>query len=1083
MRPWLSWLPLLLLSAAACAGAATPEQIEHFERKVRPVLAARCFSCHSSQVKTAFAGLRLDTQAGLMKGSDMGPVVMPGDVAASRLLQAVRGELKQRMPPAGKLSDPEIAALEKWIADGAAWPAGTAETAAAPASGGFDLEKRRREHWAWQPLRRPPPILPPAAASAGAPANPVDRFLAAARAAKSLQPAARADALTLLRRAAFDLTGLPPAVEDIAAFTRDSSPAAFERYVDRALSSPQFGERLARRWMDLVRYTESHGSEGDPDVPQAWRYRDYLIRAFNNDVPYDQLLREHLAGDLLSAPRLDTAAGLNESLIGAAHWRMVEHGFQPVDPWEDRVKWADNQIDVFSKAFQGLTISCARCHDHKFDAISQRDFYALFGVLAGARPTQVAIDAPARLNTNRTELAVTRRAIKQKLVEAWLAAAGAPLRIAARLDALAGEKSEEDRESITGLWKQWRASSEPRKVWEREASYWRGVHAKPFSAAKGGFDVRQDYGRWTRHGTGAPAAASPPGEFAVAPSGRRAIHGIYPSGVYSHLLSSKHNAVVASPRFKVDSKWISFRVLGGNFSNVNLIIENYAVPRGGIYNLRFSPKVDKMGWARWDATFWKGFSAYIEFATYEDVTHFALDEEQARLKPRPAAPRDGRSWFGVQQVVFHDQDDRPREEPVPAAALLAAAPGAESVDDVAGAIRRAVEAWRDTRLTEEQAVLLDWLVRHDVLPVALDDVEGLRDLVEDYRRLEEQVPVARRAPGVVDEAGPDQRLLVRGNHNNLGEAVPRRYLSALAPAGGEAPVYDDPRLMRLRLAEAVASPANPLTARVMVNRIWQWMFRRGLVGTVDNFGKLGHRPTHPELLDYLAQRFIDEGWSIKRLLRLLATSEAYQMSSAAASPRVREEDAANLLLTRQNARRLEAEEIRDAVLAASGELDDAMYGPSIETYYAHDTGKTKGDKAKGPLDGRGRRSVYLEVRRNVVHPFLEVFDVPKPASTRGQRDVTTVPAQSLALLNSEFIVDQSRKWARRLAASPDAHVRVERIFLNALGRPAVAVERDQALSFIASLAAEYSSADPLDERKWQDLAQSVFNFKEFLYVR
>jgi hypothetical protein len=1009
-------LPLLLPAAAAGADV--------FETDIRPLLAEHCYACHSSRVKAPFAGLRLDSPSAIRKGADSGPILVPGDPAASRLLRAVRGQLTQLMPPTGKLPPDRIAALEAWIAAGAPMPN---EAAAAPASGGFNLLERRRDHWAWHPVR---PSTPPAVTGTAWPVTPTDRFLLARMEAAGLRPSPDADRSTLIRRLSYDLHGLPPSPGQIRTFLDDTAPGAWERLVDRFLASPRFGERMARRWMDLVRYSESHGSEGDPDTPEAWRYRDYLIRAFNSDVPYDQFIREHLAGDLLPQPRLNAKEGLNESVIGAAQLRMVEHGFQPVDPWEDRVKWTDNQIDVFAKTFQGLTISCARCHDHKFDAISQKDYYALFGIFAGARPTQVAIDEPQRLDLHRAELTQLKRDIRAALAADWLAAT-LPVEAFAELDSL-----------------------RPAAKTAQEAGAFNQAN---FTEA---WDLRHDFAKWIGHGRGFPSHPSAPGEFALLPEGDAAIAGIYPGGAYTHLLSNKHSGVIASPRFKIETDSISLRLLGGNFSFAQLIIENYAVPRGGIYHLRYSPKKDEMGWVRWDTTFWKGFTAYIEFATLDDVTHFLPDAQSQTMKPRPQPKRDGRSWIGAQRVFFHNNALTPKEDSHPALYLLDEnRPASALLPDV-------IRAWGAARpLTEDQAAFLDFFVRRGHLPRTLDRLPTAAPLLTRYRTLEAAIPVPRRAPGVFDEAPPPQKLLVRGNHKNFGDAVPQRYLAALDSAA-----YPDARLARLQLADHVASPENPLTARVMVNRAWQHLFRRGLVGSVDNFGKLGEKPSHPDLLDWLAARFIKDGWSVKNLYRLLANSRAYRMSSAAPAG-AETTDPSNRLLSHQSIRRLEAEEVRDAILAASGQLDAAMFGPSVDVHYAHDTGKTKGDKPKGPLDGNGRRSVYLEIRRNATNPFLDVFDFPKPASTRGERDVTNTPAQPLALLNSPFVIGQSEKWAKQLAAIADEHARLEAVFLRALGRPPTPDERDRALSYAAGA------------ESWRDLVHSVFNFKEFLYVR
>ena len=1084
-------LPLagFLVSPRLEAEPLSAEQIEFFESKVRPLLAKNCYQCHSAKAKPLFAGLRLDSRAGVLKGGNAGPVIIAGDPEHSRLIQAVQGETLQ-MPPTGKLKDNDIAALVKWVEMGAPWPEDEAPAAAAQASV-FDLEARKREHWAWQPVRsNPPPQVRNHNWAQGA----VDRFVLAKLEAEGLTPAAPAGRYTLLRRLSFDLTGLPPSPEDIEDFANDHSPVAYERLVDRLLESPRFGERWARHWMDLVRYSESHGSEGDPDVPQAWRYRDYLIRSLNQDVPYDQLVREHLAGDLLPDPRWSADGRTNESILGPAHFRMIEHAYDPVEPWEDRVKWVDNQVDVFSKAFQGLTVSCARCHDHKFDAISQKDFYALFGTFVGARPIQTSIDDPAYLRLHSDELAALKGRIRNQLADAWLDAAGKiGLRLIHEQDAAIKKALEEaycDEDSPLYVWEALREKDGDalRARWGELANHRRrGLEARrQFNREhfKPAWDLtRGDYPKWLKHGVGLPAAPSDPGEFFIQPDGDRIVSGIYPRGVYTHLLTPKHNGVLQSPRFRIEHDYISLRALGGNFPMARLVVENYVVPAGGIYNQFVTPHSDAREWFTWDLTYWKGFTGYLEFATRDDLTKKRLDR---RKSPRPSAKDDGRSYFGVDRIVFHNSNQTPRNVVDPVLYLLEGEVPV-SFDDLAGRfsarLAEAVETWRISKPTDEQAAFLDYFVRHDLLPTSLGQLIELQPLVAEFRRIEEQVPVARRAPGLLDESAPEQALLIRGNHNSPGDRVPRKFLTA---AGG-ASFGNDARMVRVHLAEAVTSPDNPLTGRVIVNRIWQRLFGQGIVRTVDNFGKLGQPPSHPELLDYLADRFIQDGWSIKEMMRLLATSQAYQMSSAA-SEKSKQMDPENKLLQHANVRRLEAEAIRDAILAASGELKQDMYGPSIRTYYAHESGKAKGDKEKGPLDGNGRRSVYLEVRRNVTNPFLDVFDVPKPSTTRGQRDVTNVPAQSLTMMNSPFVIEQAEKWAQRLVAEgpSDEHKKIVQVFLRALGRAPTAEEQEKAGSFLLVLAKEHGVPEnelQANQRVWQDFAQAVFNFKEFIYIQ
>ena len=1068
---------LALLLALPCPAAANESTLEHFEKRVRPLLAENCYSCHSSEAPSVFAGLRLDSKAGVLRGGDSGPAAVPGDSSASLLVRAVRGEAKALMPPTGRLKEEQVADLAAWVDAGLPWPDEAAPGMPDP-SEVFDLERRRAEHWAWQPVK---PGSAPAVRNVDWPRSLVDRFVLAKAEEKGLEPAPPADSHTLLRRLSFAITGLPPTSREIAEFVADESPEAVEAVVDRLLASPHFGERWARHWMDLMRYTESHGSEGDPDIPEAWRYRDYLIRALNADLPYDQLIREHLAGDLLPQPRYNRELGLNESLLATAHYRMIEHGFQPVDPWEDRVKWTDNQIDVFSKAFQGLTVSCARCHDHKFDAISQRDYYALFGVFAGARPVQRAVDTPDLLGKHANELLRAKHGIRDTLASLWLEAAdGLPAMLAegGGVVSRAVETAACEPDSPLYPWVELarRPTEEIEGGWESLAADWARQRAARERFNEENFQAiwkpSEDLSGWERFGTGLENAPVTAGGFSIVPKGNRIVEGIYLPGLHTGLLSRRHNGVLQTPRFTIDTDYVSFLVQGSGFSFVRLIVENYAVPRAGIYWQRYSPKRDEPVWAGWDTTYWKGFSAYLEFATMQDSTNFGLDEEDSRKKPRPEPPGDGRSHFGALAVAFHDKDFKPKEIETAISYLLDSRPptDAESLAELySDRLREAVLAWRDGAMSPRQAAYLDYFVRQDLIPASMGVSERLDEQVAEYRELENDVPVYRRSPSVVDEEGPDQPLLVRGNHTERGEPVPRRYLAAL---GGEP--YSDPGTTRLRLAEAVADPRNPLTARVMVNRVWQILFGRGIVATVDNFGRVGDMPSHPELLDFLSDRFVSEGWSIKSLIRSLVLTSTYQLGSEPSDAASRL-DPGNRLLQHMPVRRLEGEAIRDSLLAISGRLDSKLLGPSINVYYAFAKGKTKGDRVKGPLDGDGRRSVYQEIRRNAHNPFLEVFDQPKPSSTRGQRDSTNVPAQSLTMLNSPLVLAQAKLWGERIAAMEgSASERVQGMFLSALGRPPSPLELDRSLGYMG---------DDADAAAWSDLAHAIFNLKEFLYVR
>ncbi|MBZ5607652.1 MAG: PSD1 and planctomycete cytochrome C domain-containing protein [Acidobacteriia bacterium] len=1094
-------LGLLLTATTLILAQPRADESEFFEKEIRPLLATQCFGCHSSKANPRFAGLSLDSREGVNKGSDSGPVIVPGDPDHSKLIRAVRGQTPVRMPPSGPLKAEQIAALARWISMGAPYPG---ETAQAASQLEFNLDQRRQEHWAWKPIQR---TIPPAVHDETWVLQPSDRFVLAALERQGMKPARPADRRSLLRRLSFDLTGLPPSPEELAAFEADHSPNAYEKQVDRLLASPRFGEHWARHWMDLVRYSESHGSEGDPDTPGAWRYRDYLIRAFNSDVPYNDFIREQLAGDLLRNPRLNAIDRTNESMLGVAHLAMVEYGFQPLDPLEDRLKWTDNQVDVFAKTFQGLTVSCARCHDHKFDAISQKDYYGLYGIFSSARITESAIDLPEVANGNVAALVSQKKQIRKELAASWIDAArqlpgmlGRTTFLAAHQDDLSNTDSalqpwlalrEKSVEAFPAAWK------ELADHWKAEIAARREFDSKNFQSA---WDLRgSDYDQWFKRGSGVPQKPVKSGEFAILPNGDKIVSGIYPAGVYSHLLSQRQNGVIQSPRFKMDTDSVSVRVLGGSYATAQLIIENHGVSRGGHF-FRIPMESDEMGWVRWDTAFWKGLTGYIEVATTEDVTYFNTfprpkkkatgtkneteDMPKAAEKPseRPVKPKDGRSWFGIDKVYFHNNTLTPKDDVVGLCYLLEGETPktpAELARHYSDQLVKAIEAWENDSLSDNQAAFLDYFVRQGILPNSLKASEKLQAPVASYRAEEEKVPLLKRAPSVIEEAGGDQPLFIRGNHMNPGQPVPWHFLDAL---GGT--VYADHATARLSLAETLVSPQDPLTSRVLVNRVWKYLFGSGIVRTVDNFGKLGEPPTHPELLDWLATRFVDDGWSTKKLIRLLATSQTYQMDSVPSNDAA-QNDPTNKWLQHMPVKRLEAEAIRDSALFVSGGLDLTMFGPSIPTWYARDSGKTSGDTPKGPLDGGGRRSVYLEVRRNISNPFLEVFDQPKPSSTRGQRDITSVPAQSLALLNDPLIIDQANRWAKAvLAKDQTPSARIEDMFVRALGRPPFPEERDAAQTLLEQMRKEHAPAGAdADFAAWSDLAHSIMNLKEFIYIR
>ncbi|MSU68646.1 MAG: hypothetical protein CK548_04955 [Opitutia bacterium] len=1068
--------PLLRIALTLAADALVPTtraalratDLEFFESKIRPVLAQECYECHRTGGKRK-AGLALDHRQALLDGGDSGRTIVPGDPAASLLLQAIRHTSDDlMMPKAGaKLEPAVIADFERWIKMGAPDPRDSPPSDAQVASEtDWDaVLQRRKSWWSFRPLQQPAlPELPTPHAST----HPVDRFLGVKLGDAKLTRAPRADGPALLRRLSFALRGLPPTAAELATFAADSRTDTFAHHVDALLTSPRFGERWARHWMDWTRYADSHGSEGDAPVPYAWRYRDYLIRAFNADVPYDQLVREHLAGDLLEQPRLNPTLGLNESALGIGHLRMVLHGFAPVDALEEKMRFTDDQINVVSKTFLGLTVSCARCHNHKFDPISQKDFSSWYGIFTSSAPATVAVDAPDPTEpTRRAQLGKIKESLRQTLADAWLLDADALVEKLTTPSVALTQAISQAKDPAALLHPFWllRPTTRPADSAPADAlAAWRTTVAAAANQRDRSFARQWDltrpteFSQWRRDGAGA-TAVSAAGAFALAPDGDHVVTGIYPAGVYSHLLSSKDRAVLLSPKFILAAKhdlWL--RVAGEGAAIARFVVQNY--PRDGtVYPVQKLVRPQQQ-WIKLPLEYWEGDQVHVELTTAAD--HPVLADAKAT-----------RSWFGVSAVALTKTG-----EPAPTGSGEFTAPILSAVADrqattgpdlaavYATAARASVQAWRDGRATDAQALFLDHLLRADLLRNRPADLAASQPLLTAYRTIESALREPTRAPGVLETGAVDQPLFHRGNHKQPGELVPRRFLEAF-----DAKPYAATESGRRALAADLLRADNPLTARVIVNRLWHHLFGRGLVATPDNFGRMGEVPSHPELLDFLAIWFVEHGYSIKALIRFLVTSETWQLADTP-PPGAREIDPDNRLLSHASVRRLEAEAIRDTLLAVSGELKlDPMGGP--------------------PVLGRApRRSVYLRVKRNDLDPFLSAFDAPVPSSPTGRRDVTNVPGQSLTLLNDPFVRELAEHWAQRLEhnpALPDSAARITAMFLQALARPPTAAEIERSQRFVEWAAAQ-DSPTPSGKSAaapgpWADLAHAVFNLKEFIFIR
>jgi hypothetical protein len=777
---------------------ATPEQIAFFEKNIRPVLVKECYSCHAATAEKVRGGLTLDTRAGLRKGGDTGPVVVPGDARNSRLLKAIKyAEDDLKMPPKKKLADEVVADFEKWIAMGAPDPR---DGAATVTKYEIDIEKGR-QFWSFQPPKK---TAPPAVHDAAWPKGDIDRFLLAALEAKGLKPVADADPRTLIRRLYFDLIGLPPTPEEIEAFVasyRSAFPnpqSAIEKVVDELLASPRLGERWGRHWLDVARYAESSGRSANFAYPHAWRYRDYVIAAFNDDKPYDQFIREQLAGDLLPAKDDKEKA---EFLVATGFLAIGPKIHEERNPRQFQMDLADEQIDATFQAFQGLTVACARCHDHKFDPIPQKDYYALAGIF---RSTETCYGTIRLLQSNHPSPLVTL----PKEADATL-----PL------------------EPLT---------TERRAGIERQIS-----------------DLRSQMKRLT------------------------------------------------------------------------------------------------------------GQNAFLQ--------RIFLQNRVSTLQS---------------QLSLYESDGTPK-------------------------------------------------------PLAV----GVRE-----RRF-----------------AADSRVFIRGELDQPGETAKRGFPQVLTRT--------QPTIVRgsgrRELADWIASKDNPLTARVMANRVWLHLIGRGLVPTPDNFGASGQPPSHPELLDHLAVTFAENGWSVKKLIRTIVLSRAYQLSSQFDEKNF-EADPDNVFVWRMPKRRLEAEALRDTMLALGGQLN---LSPPKGSPVARGGEGNVGFRfqAGGAAAIDTHRTVYLPIVRDLLPEFLTAFDFPDPSLIIGERATTTIPAQALYLMNNPFVLRQAESLADRLlAGDKDDAGKLTRAYQLCYARPPSEQELHNAQKFIEAYGQKQTR-----RATWAALCQALFASAEF----
>jgi len=833
-------LALLLLPSLGTAAPAkksavakkpTAGQLEFFEKRIRPVLVSKCYSCHSADAKKVEGNLLLDTREGIRRGGENGHAIVPGDVDGSLLIEAIRHESFEM--PEEKLPERVINDFVKWVEMGAPDPR---DGAVVKVQRKIDF-KEAKEFWAFQP---PKGVKPPAVSNKAWPRDDIDRFVLARLESQGLTPVADAERRVLIRRVYFDLVGYPPSPADVEKFLADDSPGAFAKVVDSLLDSPQFGERWGRHWLDVARFAESSGKERNYAYPQAWRYRNYVFDAFNADKPYDEFIREQVAGDLLPAK---TTKERNEHLVATGFLAIGPRSLNERDRAKFIMDTVDEQIDVTSRAVMALSIACARCHDHKFDPIPTKEYYAIAGIFRSTN----TLYGTARGRGNRQ--------------------AGGLIPLTT------GDKA--------------------------------AVATKP-----------------------KPSAAKSP----------------------------------AKP-------------------NRGEIVADLKQARKELARLTKGGKKNKKG---------------------------------------KAQPADAAKVAKLRRRVRELQQ------------ALASAGGG-----------------------------------------------GKKNKQGGYKG-----PSGPACMGVQEGNVADCPLHERGDTKSLGAKVDRGFLTVLPYNSDAAPPISDKESGRRQLAHWLTDRENPLTARVFVNRAWHHLFGRGIVASVDNFGVTGDRPTHPMLLDHLAVRFMEEDWSVKKLVRALVLSRTYQMSSNHHAGNY-EKDPENLYVWRMSPRRLDAESIRDAVLAVSGQLDlERPKGSTLGTRGGGEIGR--GAQITSTGGDATYRSVYLPVPRNAVPTALRLFDFAEPSMVVGRRDVTTVPAQALYMMNSPFIIEQSEHFARRLLEREDLDRagRVELAYRLAFSRQPASDELQRALDYIEKASASLGDGKTGSGRlaAWASFCQALYGSAEFRYV-
>lgn len=928
------------------AGVPSADGAAFFEKNIRPILIERCYECHSAEKGKSKGGLTLDTRDSVLKGGDNGPALVAGYPEKSLLIESIRYKNQDmQMPPKGALPAREVSLIEQWVKMGAPDPRSGA--AAAPSHGPRVIDIRAgAQHWAFQPVARP---AVPADASLPKPANPIDAFIRAKQRNSGLQLSPAADPRTLIRRMTFDLIGLPPTPQEVADFVRESSrdaASATRNLIDRLLASPHYGEKWGRHWLDVARYADSNGLDENIALGTAWRYRDYVIQAFNNDLPFDRFVLEQLAGDLLPSK---SAEQRQRQVTATGFLNLGAKVLAEPDKEKLSMDVIDEQIDVMGRAFMGMTLGCVRCHDHKFDPIPQDDYYALAAIFKSTQ--SFSKDRIGALSTTFE----------------------APM---GDLDAFARVKSAE------------RVLSEHKSAVSK-------LEAEANKALKD--EVRRQAVGYLMAAAQLPHS---PTLSTVRPIAEKA-------GLRPQILLNTRVWLAANEKHPVFKPW-----------------QDALRQRGSVSHLR-------------------------EY-------YMLLFAQAEKITPIPA-----KSKKPTGADLAADKEQKPL-----AGSILHQTRAA--LDDARGFLALPPEP--EVLYPKEVVAKL-----HRLKDVMMSTESNLPDL-----------PTAL-AVSDSDTILKELKIHIRGSHLSLGKPIPRGVPQVMQIAMRTRPTFSAKSSGRLELAQWLADASHPLTSRVIVNRIWGWHFNQAIVPSADNFGLLGQKPSHPELLDFLASWFTQNGWSVKALHRLILTSQTYQQSSQATSTaQSATADPENHLLSHFPIRRLEAEEVRDALLHAAGMLDATTGGKTIprrnrEFVFNH----TSKDFT---TYGSTRRAIYMPVIRNNLYDLFQQFDYPDPATSTGMRNSSIVSPQALLLMNSELCTAAAEKFAQRLlAGSSDIDSRVREAVQIAYARPSNATDLRRVRDFLttaeAALASDQSDAAKRELQAWTLLAQGILMSSEFIYLR